>query len=72
MRKREVLVGNHEYLHDDEPTQNFLISFDEHDVEFLDEALRDFCRDCTAAPGLAHVRNKIAARVGVRLITTGE
>lgn len=46
----------------------------EEDLHHLDDAIAAACSDGTlAVPGLAHVRNKVAARLGKRmLLTTGE
>lgn len=48
--------------------------FTEEDLDHLDDAITTIVgRDgCVGVPGLAHVRNKIAARLGKNLITTGE
>jgi len=54
-------------------TKLFETEFTSEDIDHLRTALSSLCvRGCTAVPGLAHVHNKIAARVDAPLLTGAE
>ena len=54
-------------------TKLFETEFTTEDIDHLRTTISSLCvNGCTAVPGLAHVHNKIAARVDAPLLTDAE
>ena len=64
----------HEEIENDAArTKLFETEFTSEDIDHLRTALSSLCMNgCTAVPGLAHVHNKIAARIDAPLLTGAE